>query len=82
MEDRDEKAVSASLTVKTSSLKDSVDGELIPRLIPIIVLLATQANGQTGVAGYARRASCEKRTASGHVDSLNARANVVQRKTA
>ena len=54
MEDRDEKAVSASLTVKTSSLKGiRIDGELIPRLIdelPIIALLATQANGQTVIA--------------------------------
>ena len=51
MEDRDEKAVSASLTVKTSSLKGiRIDGELIPRLIdelPIIALLATQAQGVT-----------------------------------
>jgi 3-phosphoshikimate 1-carboxyvinyltransferase len=54
VEDRDEKAVSASLTVKTSSLKGiRIDGELIPRLIdelPIIALLATQANGQTVIA--------------------------------
>ena len=54
VEDRDEKAVSASLTVKTSSLKGiQIDGELIPRLIdelPIIALLATQANGQTVIA--------------------------------
>lgn len=54
IEDRDEKAVSASLTVKTSSLKGiRIDGELIPRLIdelPIIALLATQANGQTVIA--------------------------------
>lgn len=54
VEDCDEKAVSASLTVKTSSLKGiRIDGELIPRLIdelPIIALLATQANGQTVIA--------------------------------
>ena len=54
IDDRDEKAVSASLTVKTSSLKGiRIDGELIPRLIdelPIIALLATQANGQTVIA--------------------------------
>lgn len=54
IDDRDEKAVSASLTVKTSSLKGiRIDGELIPRLIdelPIIALLATQATGQTVIA--------------------------------
>lgn len=54
IDDRDDKAVSASLTVKTSSLKGiRIDGELIPRLIdelPIIALLATQANGQTVIA--------------------------------
>lgn len=54
IEDRDEKAISASLIVKTSSLKGiQIDGELIPRLIdelPIIALLATQANGQTVIA--------------------------------
>ena len=54
LEDRDEKAVSASITVQSSSLKGiRIDGELIPRLIdelPIIALLATQANGQTVIA--------------------------------
>lgn len=54
LEDHDEKAVSASITVQSSSLKGiRIDGELIPRLIdelPIIALLATQANGQTVIA--------------------------------
>lgn len=42
---------SATITVKTSKLKPcTIDGEIIPRLIdeiPIIALLATQANGTT-----------------------------------
>lgn len=82
LEDRDEKAVSASLTVKTSSLKGiRIDGELIPRLIdelPIIALLATQANGQTVIADAEEL--CVKETDRIQVvaDSLNAMgANVV-----
>lgn len=82
IEDRDEKAVSASLTVKTSSLKGiRIDGELIPRLIdelPIIALLATQANGQTVIADAEEL--CVKETDRIQVvaDSLNAMgANVV-----
>ncbi|MHC5373684.1 3-phosphoshikimate 1-carboxyvinyltransferase [Enterococcus sp. LJL120] len=47
----DEKNQSATLTVKTSSLKATeIGGAIIPRLIdelPIIALLATQATGQT-----------------------------------
>lgn len=49
--DRDEVAKSATLTVESSDLKGTViSGDLIPRLIdelPIISLLATQAQGET-----------------------------------
>ena len=82
MEDRDEKAVSASLTVKTSSLKGiRIDGELIPRLIdelPIISLLATQANGQTVIADAEELRVKETDRIQVVADSLNAMgANVV-----
>ena len=82
MEDRDEKAVSASLTVKTSSLKGiRIDGELIPRLIdelPIIALLATQANGQTVIADAEELHVKETDRIQVVADSLNAMgANVV-----
>ena len=82
MEDRDEKAVSASLTVKTSSLKGiRIDGELIPRLIdelPIIALLATQANGQTVIADAEELRVKETDRIQVVADSLNAiGANVV-----
>ena len=82
MEDRDEKAVSASLTVKTSSLKGiRIDGELIPRLIdelPIIALLATQANGQTVIADAEELRMKETDRIQVVADSLNAMgANVV-----
>ena len=82
MEDRDEKAVSASLTVKTSSLKGiRIDGELIPRLIdelPIIALLATQANGQTVIADSEELRVKETDRIQVVADSLNAMgANVV-----
>ena len=82
MEDRDEKAVSASLTVKTSSLKGiRIDGELIPRLIdelPIIALLATQANGQTVIADAEELRVKETDRIQVVADSLNAMgANVV-----
>lgn len=81
-EDRDEKAVSASLTVKTSSLKGiRIDGELIPRLIdelPIIALLATQANGQTVIADAEELRVKETDRIQVVADSLNAMgANVV-----
>ena len=76
MEDRDEKAVSASLTVKTSSLKGiRIDGELIPRLIdelPIIALLATQANGQTVIADAEELRVKETDRIQVVADSLNA----------
>lgn len=82
MEDRDEKAVSAILTVKTSSLKGiRIDGELIPRLIdelPIIALLATQANGQTVIADAEELRVKETDRIQVVADSLNAMgANVV-----
>ena len=82
MEDRDEKAVSASLTVKTSSLKGiRIDGELIPRLIdelPIIALLATQASGQTVIADAEELRVKETDRIQVVADSLNAMgANVV-----
>ena len=82
MEDRDEKAVSASLTVKTSSLKGiRIDGKLIPRLIdelPIIALLATQANGQTVIADAEELRVKETDRIQVVADSLNAMgANVV-----
>ena len=82
MEDRDEKAVSASLTVKTSSLKGiRIDGELIPRLIdelPIIALLATQANGQTVIEDAEELRVKETDRIQVVADSLNAMgANVV-----
>ena len=84
MEDRDEKAVSASLTVKTSSLKGiRIDGELIPRLIdelPIIAVLATQANGQTVIADAEELRVKETDRIQVVADSLNAMgANVVPR---
>ena len=82
IEDRDEKAVSASLTVKTSSLKGiRIDGELIPRLIdelPIIALLATQANGQTVIADAEELRVKETDRIQVVADSLNAMgANIV-----
>ncbi len=82
VEDRDEKAVSASLTVMTSSLKGiRIDGELIPRLIdelPIIALLATQANGQTVIADAEELRVKETDRIQVVADSLNAMgANVV-----
>ena len=82
VEDQDEKAVSASLTVKTSSLKGiRIDGELIPRLIdelPIIALLATQANGQTVIADAEELRVKETDRIQVVADSLNAMgANVV-----
>lgn len=76
IDDRDEKAVSASLTVKTSSLKGiQIDGELIPRLIdelPIIALLATQANGQTVIADAEELRVKETDRIQVVADSLNA----------
>lgn len=82
IEDRDEKAVSASLTVKTSSLKGiRIDGELIPRLIdelPIIALLATQATGQTVIADAEELRVKETDRIQVVADSLNSMgANVV-----
>lgn len=76
IDDRDEKAVSASLTVRTSSLKGiRIDGKLIPRLIdelPIIALLATQANGQTVIADAEELRVKETDRIQVVADSLNA----------
>ena len=82
IDDRDDKAVSASLTVKTSSLKGiRIDGKFIPRLIdelPIIALLATQANGQTVIADAEELRVKETDRIQVVADSLNAMgANVV-----
>ena len=68
--------------VKTSSLKGiRIDGELIPRLIdelPIIALLATQANGQTVIADAEELRVKETDRIQVVADSLNAMgANVV-----
>lgn len=82
LEDRDEKAVSASIIVQSSSLKGiRIDGELIPRLIdelPIIALLATQANGQTVIADAEELRVKETDRIQVVADSLNAMgANIV-----
>ena len=82
LEDHDEKAVSASITVQSSSLKGiRIDGELIPRLIdelPIIALLATQANGPTVIADAEELRVKETDRIQVVADSLNAMgANVV-----
>ena len=82
LEDRDEKAVSASITVQSSSLKGiRIDGELIPRLIdelPIIALLATQAKGQTVIADAEELRVKETDRIQVVADSLNAMgANIV-----
>ncbi|WP_343085644.1 3-phosphoshikimate 1-carboxyvinyltransferase [Streptococcus parasanguinis] len=82
LEDRDEKSVSASITVQSSSLKGiRIDGELIPRLIdelPIISLLATQANGQTVIADAEELRVKETDRIQVVADSLNAMgANIV-----
>lgn len=51
LENVDEKNQAADITIRTSSLKGTtIGGEIIPRLIdelPVIALLATQATGQT-----------------------------------
>ena len=82
LEDRDENAVSASITVQSSSLKGiRIDGELIPRLIdelPIISLLATQAKGQTVIADAEELRVKETDRIQVVADSLNAMgANIV-----
>lgn len=82
LEDRDEKAVSASIIVQSSSLKGiRIDGELIPRLIdelPIIALLATQAKGQTVIADAEELRVKETDRIQVVADSLNAMgANIV-----
>ena len=75
-------AKSATLTVESSDLKGTeIGGALIPRLIdelPIIALLATQANGQTVIADAEELRVKETDRIQVVADSLNAMgANVV-----
>ena len=75
-------AKSATLTVESSDLKGTeIGGALIPRLIdelPIIALLATQANGQTVIADAEELRVKETDRIQVVADSLNAMgANIV-----
>lgn len=82
IEDQDDLAKSATLVVETSSLTGTViKGELIPRLIdelPIIALLATQANGQTIIADAEELRVKETDRIQVVADSLNAMGATVQ----
>ena len=82
IEDQDDIAKSATLVVETSSLTGTViKGELIPRLIdelPIIALLATQANGQTIIADAEELRVKETDRIQVVADSLNAMGANVQ----
>lgn len=82
IEDQDDLAKSATLVVETSSLTATViKGELIPRLIdelPIIALLATQANGQTVIADAEELRVKETDRIQVVADSLNAMGATVQ----
>ena len=82
IENQDDLAKSATLVVKTSSLTATViKGELIPRLIdelPIIALLATQANGQTIIANAEELRVKETDRIQVVADSLNAMGANVQ----
>lgn len=82
IEDQDDLAKSATLVVETSSLTATViKGELIPRLIdelPIIALLATQANGQTIIADAEELRVKETDRIQVVADSLNAMGATVQ----
>lgn len=82
IEDQDDLAKSATLVVQTSSLTATViKGELIPRLIdelPIIALLATQANGQTIIADAEELRVKETDRIQVVADSLNAMGANVQ----
>ena len=82
IEDQDDLAKSATLVVETSSLTATViKGELIPRLIdelPIIALLATQANGQTIIADAEELRVKETDRIQVVADSLNAMGANVQ----
>ena len=80
--DQDDLAKSATLVVETSILTGTViKGELIPRLIdelPIIALLATQANGQTIIADAEELRVKETDRIQVVADSLNAMGATVQ----
>lgn len=82
IENQDDLAKSATLVVETSSLTATViKGELIPRLIdelPIIALLATQANGQTVIADAEELRVKETDRIQVVADSLNAMGATVQ----
>ena len=82
IEKQDDLAKSAILVVETSSLTATViKGELIPRLIdelPIIALLATQANGQTIIADAEELRVKETDRIQVVADSLNAMGATVQ----
>lgn len=82
IEDQDDLAKSATLVVETSSLTATViKGELVPRLIdelPIIALLATQANGQTIIADAEELRVKETDRIQVVADSLNAMGATVQ----
>ena len=82
IEDQDDLAKSATLVVETSSLTATViKGELIPRLIdelPIIALLATQANGQTIIADAEELRVKETDRIQVVADSLDAMGATVQ----
>lgn len=82
IENQDDLAKSATLVVETSSLTATViKGELIPRLIdelPIIALLATQANGQTIIADAEELRVKETDRIQVVADSLNAMGATVQ----
>lgn len=82
IKNQDDLAKSATLVVETSSLTATViKGELIPRLIdelPIIALLATQANGQTIIADAEELRVKETDRIQVVADSLNAMGATVQ----
>ena len=82
IDNQDDLAKSATLVVETSSLTATViKGELIPRLIdelPIIALLATQANGQTIIADAEELRVKETDRIQVVADSLNAMGATVQ----
>ena len=82
IENQDDLAKSATLVVETSSLTATViKGELVPRLIdelPIIALLATQANGQTIIADAEELRVKETDRIQVVADSLNAMGANVQ----
>ena len=82
LSDIDQVAKSATITVETSELKGTeIGGDIIPRLIdelPIIALLATQANGQTIIANAEELRVKETDRIQVVADSLNAMGANVQ----